>query len=77
MHRRTRGKHGSDQRHAQHEQRGAAEADRIRRADAEEDARQDPRERRRKIISLTPKGHELIATLREMMDREPRRAKTA
>ena len=39
-------------------------------------AEEDPRERRRKIISLTPKGHELIATLREMMDREPRRAKT-
>ena len=44
-------------------------------------AEEDPRERRRKIISLTPKGHELIATLREMMQREPRhetrRAKTA
>jgi DNA-binding MarR family transcriptional regulator len=35
-------------------------------------AEEDPRERRRKIISLTPKGHELIATLREMMQREPR-----
>jgi len=41
-------------------------------------AEEDPRERRRKIISLTPKGHELIATLRDMMNPgEPRRARSA
>ncbi|QQP89560.1 winged helix-turn-helix transcriptional regulator [Skermanella rosea] len=40
-------------------------------------AEEDPRERRRKIISLTPKGHALIATLRDLMNRETRRAKSA
>ena len=40
-------------------------------------AEADPRERRRKIISLTPKGHTLIATLRDLMNRETRRAKSA
>ena len=40
-------------------------------------AEEDPRERRRKIISLTPKGHALIVTLRDLMNRETRRAKSA
>ena len=40
-------------------------------------AEEDPRERRRKIISLTPKGHALIGTLREMMAPRAARAKSA
>ncbi|EWY40564.1 MarR family transcriptional regulator [Skermanella stibiiresistens SB22] len=40
-------------------------------------AEEDPRERRRKIISLTPKGHALIATLRDLMTPSTPRAKSA
>jgi DNA-binding MarR family transcriptional regulator len=31
------------------------------------EAREDPRERRRKIVSLTPRGHHLVATLRALV----------
>jgi len=31
------------------------------------EAKEDPRERRRKLVTLTPKGHALVATLREIL----------
>jgi len=35
------------------------------------EAREDPRERRRKIVSLTPRGHHLVATLRALVADQP------
>jgi DNA-binding MarR family transcriptional regulator len=31
------------------------------------EAKEDPRERRRKLVTLTPKGHALVETLREIL----------
>jgi DNA-binding MarR family transcriptional regulator len=35
------------------------------------EAREDPRERRRKLVTLTSKGHALVETLRDILDPAP------